>query len=208
MYVRDYMSADPITVDPGDSVGEALELLKDHSIRRLPVLSKGKLVGLVTKTDLLKASPSTVSGLSIHEINYLFPKIKIRDIMTQEVITISPDAAIEEAAVMMREKKLGTLIVVKNGSLVGLITESDLFKAFIDAFSFDRPGVRLMIEIEDEVGELCKVASIISSLNIIIISTVMYYDKEDIPYIVMRLKTDQKEPAIKELESNGYKVIK
>ncbi len=207
MYVRDYMSADPITIDLSYTVGDALELLKEHSIRRLPVVSKGKLVGLVTKTDLIKASPSPASSLSIHEINYLFPKIKIKDIMTMKVITISPDAAIEEAAVMMRENKLGTLVVVKDGGLVGLITESDLFKAFIDAFSFDRPGVRLMVEIEDEVGELCKVASIVSSLDIIIISTVMYYDKEDKPFIVMRLKTDQKEPVVEELEKNGYKVV-
>ncbi len=207
MFVHDYMSAEPITVAPNDTVGDALELLKDHSIRRLPVVSKGKPVGLVTKTDLIKASPSHATSLSIHEINYLFPKIKIKDIMTREVITISPDAAIEEAAVIMRENKLGTLIVVDKDALVGLITESDLFKAFIDVFSFDRPGVRVVVAFEDEVGELGKLALLISSLDIYIISLIITYAENGRANVVMRLKTDRREPVIEELKKSGYEVI-
>ncbi len=207
MFVNDYMSAEPITVAPNDTVGDALELLKDHSIRRLPVVSKGKLVGLVTKTDLIKASPSPATSLSIHEINYLFPKIKIKDIMTKEVITISPGAAIEEAAVIMRENKLGTLVVVDKDALVGLITESDLFKAFIDVFSFDRPGVRIVVAFEDEVGELGKLALLVSSMDIYIISLIITYAENGRANVVMRLKTDRREPVIEELKKSGYEVI-
>ena len=207
MFVRDYMSINPITVEPNDSIGDALELLKDHSIRRLPVVSKNKLVGLVTETDLLKASPSAATSLSIHEINYLYPKIKIRDIMTREVVTISPDAAIEEAAVIMREKKFGTLVVAEKDNLVGLITESDLFKAFIDVFGFDRPGERIIVAFEDKIGELGKLASLIGSLGIFIISLVITYDADDKAYILMRLKTDDREALAKELEKNGYDVV-
>ena len=207
MFVRDYMSINPITVEPNDSIGDALELLKDHSIRRLPVVSKNKLVGLVTETDLLKASPSAATSLSIHEINYLYPKIKIRDIMTRDVVTISPDAAIEEAAVIMREKKFGTLVVAEKDNLVGLITESDLFKAFIDVFGFDRPGERIIVAFEDKIGELGKLASLIGSLGIFIISLVITYDADDKAYILMRLKTDDREALAKELEKNGYDVV-
>ncbi len=207
MFVRDYMSADPITIEPNDSVGDALELLKDHAIRRLPVVSKGRLVGLVTKTDLIKASPSPATSLSIHEINYLYPKIKIRDIMTKEVVTIGPGAAIEEAAVTMRENKFGTLVVAEKGALVGLITESDLFKAFIDVFSFDRPGIRVMVAFDDEVGELGKLASLISSLDIFIISLIITYAVDGRANVVMRLKSDHREMVVDELEKSGYDVI-
>ncbi len=208
MFVRDYMSINPISVEPNDSIGDALELLKDHSIRRLPVVSKKRLVGLVTETDLLKASPSPATSLSIHEINYLYPKIKIRDIMTKDVVTISPDAAIEEAAVMMREKKFGTLVVEEKGNLVGLITESDLFKAFIDVFGFDRPGERIIVAFyDDKVGELGKLATFIGSLGIFIISLVITYDADNNAYILMRLKTDDREAVVKELKEKGYEVV-
>lgn len=206
MYIRDYMTTTLITVEPTDSVGDALELLKEHSIRRLPVLSRGNLVGLVTETDLLKASPSPATSLSIHEINYLFPKIQIKDIMTKKLITISPDAAIEEAAVIMRENKLGTLLVVEQDALVGLITESDLFKVFIDVFGFERPGVRITVTLDDQVGELGKVASLIGSLGIFIITIVVNHVDEGKANIVMRLKTDQRETVIHELEKQGYQV--
>ncbi len=207
MFVRDYMSADPVTIGPNESVGDALELLKDHSIRRLPVVSKSKLVGLVTKTDLIKASPSPATSLSIHEINYLYPKIKIRDIMTKDVTTISPDVAIEEAAVIMRENKFGTLVVAEKDTLVGLITESDLFKAFIDVFSFDRQGVRIVVTFEDEIGELGKLTSLISSMDLYIISLIITYGDDGRPHVVMRLKTDQKQPVIEELKKSGYEIL-
>jgi acetoin utilization protein AcuB len=207
MFVRDYMSTDPIYIAPNDTVGDALELLKEHSIRRLPVLSKGKLVGIVTEADLFKASPSPASGLSIHEINYLFPKITIKDIMTREVVTIGPDAAIEEAAVIMRENKFGTLVVVKEGKPVGLITESDLFKAFIDVFGFDRPGVRIIVVFEDAIGSLGKLTSLVSSLGILIISLVFTYDKEGRVHTVLRLQTDDREKVVSELRKNGYEVL-
>lgn len=207
MYVRDYMSTDPVTISPQDSVGDALELLKKHSIRRLPVMAKNKLVGIVTEADLLKASPSPASGLSIHEINYLFPKIKIKEIMVKDVVTIDPDAAIEEAAVVMRENKFGTLVVVKDGKMTGLITESDLFKAFIDVFGFDRPGVRIVAIFDDEIGSLGKLASLVSSLDIYIISLVITYDKDGRVKTVMRLQTEDRDKVVNELKKNGYEVI-
>ncbi|MGB4331078.1 MAG: CBS domain-containing protein, partial [Dethiobacteria bacterium] len=103
MFVRDYMTTSPVTVTPEDSLGEALRLMKEHSIRRLPVMAKGKIAGLVTEQDLMKASPSSATSLSIWEINYLFPKIKIKDIMTKEIFTVTPETILEEAALLMQE---------------------------------------------------------------------------------------------------------
>ncbi len=170
MFVRDYMSVNPITIGPEDSVGDALQLLESHSIRRLPVVFQGKIVGLVTNLDLLKASPSPATSLSIHEINYLYPKIKIKDVMTKDPITISPDMVIEEAAVVMRENKIGTLLVQQQGKLTGLITESDLFKVFIDIFGFNYAGSRIAVAGEDDIGELGKIADLISAMAVNIIS--------------------------------------
>ncbi|MBW6464169.1 MAG: CBS domain-containing protein [Dethiobacteria bacterium] len=207
MFVRDYMSCDPITIGPDETVGEALKLMEAHSIRRLPVMSHGKIAGLVTNFDLLKASPSPATSLSIHEINYLYPMIKIKDVMTKNVITINPDTVIEEAAVVMRENKIGTLLVEQKGKLLGVITESDLFKAFIDIFGFNYAGVRIAIEVEDDIGVLGKIAENISSLNINIISVIIIHTRDGGTNLILRLKTEDLKDVRSKLELNGYKLL-
>jgi acetoin utilization protein AcuB len=207
MYVRDYMSVNPITIGPEESIGEALQLLKSHSIRRLPVVFQGRIVGLVTNLDLLKASPSPVTSLSIHEINYLYPKIKIKDVMTKDPITIRPDMVIEEAAVVMRENKIGTLLVQQQGKLIGLITESDLFKVFIDIFGFHYAGSRIAVAVEDDIGELGKIADLISAMAVNIISVVVIRVNEGGAHLVLRLKTDSGDAVRAKLEENGYNVL-
>jgi acetoin utilization protein AcuB len=107
----------------------------------------------------------------------------------------------------MRENKFGTLVVVKEGKPVGLITESDLFKAFIDVFGFDRPGVRIIVVFEDAIGSLGKLTSLVSSLGILIISLVFTYDKEGRVHTVLRLQTDDREKVVSELRKNGYEVL-
>jgi acetoin utilization protein AcuB len=207
MFVRDYMSINPVTIGPEDSVGHALELMDNHSIRRLPVLQNGKIVGLVTNQDLLKASPSPATSLSIHEINYLYPKIKIKEVMTKDIVSVTPDTVIEQAAVIMRENKIGTLLVEQQGKLMGLITESDLFKAFIDVFGFDYSGARLAIAVEDDIGVLGKIAETISSMGINIISVVVVRKSEGGANLILRLKTDDVEDIRAKLEDKGYKIV-
>ena len=207
MFVRDYMSVNPISIGPEDSDGDALQLLESHSIRRLPVVFQGRIVGLVTNLDLLKASPSPATSLSIHEINYLYPKIKIKDVMTKDPITISPDMVIEEAAVVMRENKIGTLLVQQQGKLIGLITESDLFKVFIDIFGFNYAGSRIAVAVEDDIGELGKIADLISAMAVNIISVVVIRVNEGGAHLVLRLKTDSGDAVRAKLEENGYKVL-
>ncbi len=207
MFVRDYMSINPVTIGPEESVGEALKLMEAHSIRRLPVILNGKITGLVTNLDLLKAAPSPATSLSIHEINYLYPKIKIKEVMTKDVITISPDTVIEEAAVVMRENKIGTLLVEQHGKLLGLITESDLFKAFIDVFGFDYSGSRIAIEVEDDIGVLGKIAETISALGINIISVVVVRTRDGGANLILRLKTEDVDDVKAKLAEKGYKLL-
>ncbi len=208
MLVRDYMSPNPITVSPEDSVGHALQLMKEHSIRRLPVLSKEKLVGIVTRHDLLRASPSSATSLSIWEINYLYPKVKIGEVMSKEIITISPDSVLEKAALTMRENSLSALPVVEKGRLVAIITESDIFKALIDIFAFDHPGVRLTLAVEDEVGVLHNITEIISSLGINIITLAARRVDGKKVDIMLRLQNNDVSAVSKLLAEKGYQVAR
>lgn len=207
MFVRDYMTVNPVSVKPEDSVGDALKLLKEHSIRRLPVMMKDSLVGLVTEQDLLKASPSTATSLSVWEINYLFPKIKIKDIMAKELITVTADMILEEAALVMRENNISSLPVLEKGKLVAIITESDIFRAFIDILGLNYPSVRVTLAAQDEVGTIRKVTEIVGNMNINIISLIVHRLDSGLGNIILRIATDDIEKITKAFEGNQMKVV-
>jgi len=133
---------------------EAMKIMRDSKVRRLPVLNdKGALVGIVSERDLLYASPSPATSLSIHELHYLISKIVVADVMTTEVITVTEDTPLEEAARIMSDNKIGGLPVVSNGKLVGIITETDLFKIFLELLGAREMGVRLTMLVPDEKGD-------------------------------------------------------
>jgi len=162
VYVRDHMTPDPVTITFQDTIADAFALLREKKIRRLPVLDKGKLVGIMTERDLREVSPSPATSLSIFEINYLLSKMTIgKAIKKQKLITIGPDAYVEEAALLMREYGIGALPVVEYDRLVGIITESNIFDAFIEIMGLNEPGTRLNLEAEDRPGELAKIVDTI-----------------------------------------------
>ena len=130
-FVRDWMTPDPITINPKTTLPEAHKLMREAHIRRLPVVDHGKLVGIVTLGDVREASPSDATTLSIYELNYLLSKLTIEKIMTREPYTIAPEATIREAAQLMLEHKLGGLPVVEQDRVVGIITESDIFRLLV-----------------------------------------------------------------------------
>ncbi len=128
--VRDWMTPHPITIDPKTVLPDAHQLMQDSHIRRLPVVEKGKLVGIVTLGDIREAEPSNATTLSIYEVHYLLSKLTVERIMTRNPITIAPNQSIRDAARLMLEHKIGGLPVVEpaTGKLVGIITESDIFR--------------------------------------------------------------------------------
>ena len=133
MLIRERMSRPAITAPPEMPIQDALSLMRKKGIRRLPVLdNKGKLVGIVSDRDLLHASPSDATSLSVWELNYLLSKVTLKRVMSAPVITVSPDTPVQEAARIMVEKKIGGLPVVQGGKLVGIITETDLFKVLLE----------------------------------------------------------------------------
>ena len=154
MLIKKRMSSPVITVEPDLPIMQALDLMKKNRIRRLPVVKNGKMVGIVSEGDLLNASPSDATSLSVWELNYLLGKITVDEIMTKKVITVDEDTPIEEAAFLMDENKIGGLPVVHTGELVGLITETDLFRIFLELMSARQPGVRVTALVPDKPGEL------------------------------------------------------
>jgi acetoin utilization protein AcuB len=162
MFVGERMSRPVISVSPDAPINEVLAMFKKEHIRRAPVMKEGKLVGIVSERDLLNASPSSVTTLSIWELNYLISKVKIKSVMTKKVITVSKDTPIEEAARIMADKKIGGLPVVDGERVVGMITETDLFKIFLELMGARDKGLRVTATIEDRPGELAKVTKAIA----------------------------------------------
>jgi len=139
---------------------ESLNLMHKEHIRRLPVVDKrGGLVGIVSESDLLHASPSDATSLSIWELNYLISKVTVDELMSREVITIGEDTPLEEAARIMVDKKIGGLPVVRDNKVVGIITETDLFKIFLEMLGAAEPGVRIAVlvpNVPEEISQLSK----------------------------------------------------
>ncbi len=154
MLVKKRMSSPVITIEPTMPIMDALDLMKSKGIRRTPVVKDGKLVGIVSDKDLLNAAPSDATSLSVWELNYLLAKITVGEIMTKEVFTVTENTPIEEAAYLMAQNKIGGLPVLANGFLVGLITETDLFRIFLDLMGAQQEGVRVTALVPDTIGEL------------------------------------------------------
>lgn len=206
MYIKDYMSTNLITITPETSVVKASDLLKQHDINRLPVLENGQLVGLITKEVISKNSPSGATSLSAHEVNYLLEKTTAKDIMVKKVMTIGPDNMVEEAASIMRANNIGVLVVTEGSQLVGIITDKDIFKAFVDVSGYDTPGSSLVVElVGDRKGVIEEVGDALVETDVNLTHMIVYHHENSIRLVlhVSTTETDELEAAIK---ARGYEV--
>lgn len=162
MFVGERMSHPVISVTPDVPIHDALVMFKKEHIRRAPVMKDGKLVGIVSERDLLNASPSPVTSLSVWEMNYLMSKVTVKQVMSKKVKTIDIDTPIEEAARIMADSKFGGMPVVRSGQVVGMITETDLFKIFLELMGARTKGIRVTAEIEDHPGQLAAITKAIA----------------------------------------------
>ena len=206
MYVKNYMSTDLVTITPDTTVIKALDLMRQHDIHRLPVVVKGQLVGLLTESVIAKNSPSTATSLSVHELNYLLNKTTAADIMIRRVITTSPDALLEQAASEMRNMDVGVLVVMDHAQLVGIITDKDIFEAFIDINGYYTPGTRFVVEVvDDKAGILEDIGETTAKHNWSITQMNVYHldDKTD---VVVHVDTQDSEEVARVFQEKGYKV--
>ncbi len=187
MFVRDVMTPNPVTVTPDTTFAEAMNILRTRKIRRLPVVKGEKLVGIITEKDLLNASPSSATTLDVWEQTSLLHRLKIKEIMTENVLTVEPNTPVEEAAKIMADNKVGALPVLKDGKLVGIITETDIFKTFVNMLGVRERGVRCLFKIPNKAGELAKLTELIYELGGNILSVASYELKTGDYYIVVKI---------------------
>ncbi|HUV50039.1 MAG TPA: CBS and ACT domain-containing protein [Anaerolineae bacterium] len=183
MLVKGWMSSDVVSVEEETSMMKASVLMKENNIRRLPVVRKGKLVGIVTDTDLKEASPSKATTLDIYEISYLLSEIKVKKLMTKDVIYVRPDETIELAAVLMLENKISGLPVVNDQhNLIGVITQTDVFKALIHITGVYSGDIQFALCLKDKPGSVHETADVIRGMGGRLVSILTSYDLADKGY--------------------------
>lgn len=207
MFVKNKMTANPFTISPDQTIPDAHEIMAQNGIRRLPVMKNGKLVGIVSKEDILRASPSKATTFSIGEITYLLAKTKIGQIMTKDPVAISSNALLEEAATLMRDNNVSFLPVVDENKLVGIITESDIFESFIELLGFREPGTRLTIEADDAPGIMSNLTSIIGKFGANITHVAVYRGANGKSAVVIGINSFNTVDIEKSIEDQGFKIL-
>ncbi len=162
MFVRDYMTRNPTTIDPDATFPQAISIIRKNRIRHLPVLQDDRLVGIIVEKDLLSNQPSAATTLSVFEIYSLLEKLHVRQMMTRPVITVDGSCPIEEAARIMVENKISCLPIMESNILVGIITETDIFKVLVDLLGGREKGLRITLHLPDQAGELAAVSTLIA----------------------------------------------
>ncbi|RME82764.1 MAG: CBS domain-containing protein [Caldilineae bacterium] len=174
MFVKDAMTPDPITVSPQTTLPEIAQIMREKKIRRVPVVEDGRLVGIVSDHDVMASMPSPATTLSRWEMNALLDRVTAREIMTSPVYVTSPDCPLEEAARVLIERKFGAMPVLDGDKLVGIITETDFFRVFVEMLSGGEvPGLRFVLSVEEGRGVLAQIGAIVNENggNIIAVAT-------------------------------------
>ncbi len=207
MLVGEFMTRNPVTIRVDDGIDEGLHLMREHSVRRLPVVNaSGKMVGIVSDHDLLHAAPSPATSLSVHELHYLLAKLKIKQVMSSPVITVTADMPLEGAARIMADNKIGGLPVVDDaGNLIGITTETDIFKVLLVMLGGRTPGIRVTLEAHEGKGVLARLTQAIAGLGGNIISLATYSGEDEDERRVM-FKVNDVEPEALRAALEGQEV--
>ncbi|CEL90879.1 CBS domain-containing protein [Streptococcus sanguinis] len=190
MAVKDFMTRKVVYISPDTTIAHAADMMREQKLHRLPVIENDQLVGLVTEGTIAEASPSKATSLSIYEMNYLLNKTKVGDVMIRDVVTISQFASLEDATYLMLKNKIGILPVVDNEQLYGVITDRDIFKAFLEVSGYGEEGVRLRFVTEDKVGVLEQIIRLLVEENLNISNTVNIPRKDGKVIIEVQLAGD------------------
>lgn len=211
MFVAERMTKHPVTMESTATVGEVDRVMKKNKFHRMIIVDDGKLVGYLSDRDVMRVTPSPATSLSKFEIRSLLDKLKVKDIMQKKVVTVNEDATIEEAALIMFNNKVGGLPVISEvGTVVGIITATDILKTFVNVMGLPQGGkTRLTLKVDNKVGVMADITKIFSDNGINIDSMITCRQDEDSYEIVVRIDAHQEllNKIKTQLESRGYKVI-
>jgi acetoin utilization protein AcuB len=209
MRIRDVMTENLITVDSETFILDALRIMKENNIRRLPVVDRGKLVGIVTKKDLDEAAPASTNISSAYDFHYFLSKMKVKEVMKKDPVTLRPDTPFEEALKIRKEKNISSFPVVENGKLVGISTESDIVRFLTRVLGLEEEGSRITIEgLGGKLGrDLQQIVSIVEKHETVLLSMLSLRrpDKKDW-MIALRLRTGNPGPIVDEFKAAGFNV--
>jgi acetoin utilization protein AcuB len=202
MLVKEIMTPHPVVIEPTMTVTKTERLMKEKNIRHLPVIDEGKgMVGLITREALARALPSEMSTLTIWELHYQLNQIKAQDVMVKKVISVTEDASVEDAARIMIDKKIGSLPVMRDKEMIGIVTDSDLLNALANLMGWRQPGVRVTVEVPDEKGRLAEVATVIADAGGLLLGGGAYPSDEPLKFrIVFKVRQVPLKELLKVLE--------
>lgn len=208
MSVSDFMSKELVVVTPETKIFDAVDLMKKHDIHRLPVVKNDRLVGLITEGTIQEAMPSKATSLSVYEVNYLLNKTTVADVMIKKVLTIEPDALLEDAIYQMRKNNVGVLPVVSEQSeLLGIITNNDIFAAFLKITGYHKAGTRVTISLtEDRKGILAELTKLFADHDISILTVVVNRNLLD-TIVELQVESQETDKIKQLLEKAGYYVV-
>ena len=207
MLVSEMMVTDVATVVEDDSINKAFKILYERHHKVLPVLKDGKLCGLITERMLAEVRPSKATALSVYELNYLMSRTKVRDIMKTSVFSINPEALIEDAASIMYTNGIGSLPVIrKDKTLVGIVTQTDIFRALITLMGVNADGIRIALDVSDGIGVIANISRILADEKISIISIGNYAKADNRHEVVLKLDTADVSGITEKFAKAGYRV--
>lgn len=197
------MTTNLIVIGPEASMIDANDLMKQHNINRLPVVENERLVGLITRSIIAENSPSGATSLSKFELNYLLDKTKVKDIMEKQVIQISPDHLLEEAAVIMRNSNIGVLVVSENNQIKGIITDKDIFRAFADISGYNIPGSSVVVAVQqDRRGVIEEIGDALLESDSNLTNLVVYHTEDGIR-VVIHIDSDNPSDLVEKLKNRN-----
>lgn len=209
MRIRDVMTKNLVTVDSETLILDALRIMKENSIRRLPVVESGRLVGIITQKDLNEAAPAPTTRTSAYEFHYFLSKMKVKEVMKKDPVTVSSDTPFEEALKLGKKNNISSFPVVDDGKLVGITTESDIVRFLTRVLGLEEEGTRITIEgLGGKLGgDLQRIISIVENNRTVLLSMLSLPrpDKNDW-MIVLRLKTKRPDPVVNDFKKAGFDV--
>jgi acetoin utilization protein AcuB len=208
MLIRDVMTMNVVTIPSSTSLADAKRIMDFHHLRRVPVVDKSKLVGIVSRDALDRSGPSKLTTFSIHELSYLLSKITVKEVMVTDLVTVSPDTTVEEAVALSQGRGVGSALVVEDGRLVGIATTNDFFYKIVNPIlGIGKPGSRIHVHKCGRAAELAKVLNTVSRLgaDVVTMFTILHPDTGE-QDLTLHLNTDDASRVIQELKSLGYEV--